>query len=70
MGFAGSLGSHEDEVTFLIDEGQIQEGEDLSFVYRFREGEVEGINGFESGKAGLEDAGFDFGWSEEGGDFF
>jgi len=59
VGFAGSRGAHEDDVIFLINEGQVEEVEDLGFVDRLGEREVEGVDGFYGGEAGLEDAGFD-----------
>ena len=43
----------------MIYEGQIQDVKDLGFVDRFGEGEVKGVDSFDCGEAGLEDAGFD-----------
>ena len=68
MGFPGSRRSHEDDILFLLDEAEIKEVEDLRFIDRFGEGEVEGVDGFDGGEVGLEDAGFDASLLS-GGDF-
>ena len=58
MRFACTRRSHEDGIFLLFDEMKIKETEDLRLMDRFREGEIEGIQGFEDGEVGLSETGF------------